>query len=120
MFNNVSKIAVDLFILFSFRYGSPIIFKPPETSINLKRHAAVDGSKYDVYTLGLLALDMFTQLSFSNEISKKLFVNLEADYWSKIMYPYIFRLLQVSKKLTNFLQIYFILILIIKHISFIY
>lgn len=97
LFNNINKIAVDLFNSFSFRYGSPIIFKPPETSIHLKRHAAVDGSKYDLYTLGLLALDMFTQLSFSNEISKQLFMNLKADYWSKIMYPYLFRLLQVSK-----------------------
>lgn len=112
--------AINLFNSFLFRYGSPLIFKPPETSIHSKRRAAVDGSKYDLYTLGLLALDMFTEMSFSKGVSQQDFTSCKTKYWSKIIYPCLFRLLQVRKKLTNLLQISPTLILKFKHFNFCY
>lgn len=76
------------------------MFKAPETVINSKKRAPVDGAKYDVYTLGLLALEMFSGMSFSKEISKTNLSECKINYWCELIYPCVFSLLAVSVECT--------------------
>lgn len=73
-------------------YGSPFIFRPPEALIT--EHgikATVDGFKYDMYTVGVLATEMFTQQS----ILKCPMWEEKDPKWSEVMYP---RMLDVLEK----------------------
>ena len=44
-------------------YVSPFIFRPPEAHIKDGNRVVVDGFKYDLYTQGLLAIELFTKRS---------------------------------------------------------
>lgn len=73
------------------RYASPFIYRPPEAPLlkNGKR-IVVDGFKYDIYTIGALATELFTKQRIWK--TKK---RLDPDRsWIDTMYPVIFGILE--------------------------
>ena len=70
------------------RYVSPIPYRPPETYTADGSWAAVNGIKYDCWTIGLLCIRVFTRVNFYQEEPPV------KNFWSKKMYPLLFDVLQ--------------------------
>ena len=51
-------------------YVSPFIYRPPEAFVKDGNRVIVDGFKYDVYTFGLLAAEIFTKLGVTKSAYK--------------------------------------------------
>lgn len=72
-------------------YASPVRYRPPEAQRTVDGRAPVNGQKYDIWTLGILALEMFTRQSLFEMIIPNI------KNWSEQVYPFIFYILQKNE-----------------------
>lgn len=72
---------------------SPYIYRPPEARQSESgRKAVVNGFKFDIYSVGLLGLEFFT----NEALGKALDWEQRPLSWTKDLYPKIYDNLQVS------------------------
>ena len=72
-----------------FRYGVPIPYRPPETCLAFEKCILVDGIKFDMWSYGILALNVFT-----NHFLKRR-VPLGMKKWHRDAYPLLYEAMQV-------------------------
>lgn len=86
------------------KYASPFIYRPPEAPLlkNGKR-IVVHGFKYDSYTIGILAAEVFTKQMILKTEKRR-----DPDRtWTDTIYPVIFSILE-KKQLKKFLKASFL------------
>ena len=81
-------------------YVSPLICRPPEAwqaPDNIK--TTVDGYKYDMYTIGILATELFTNRKITKKAKYRIYSAFRHSdpTWKKVMYPVIFNILKERK-----------------------
>lgn len=79
--------------LYFYSYASPLMYRPPEGICNASgNQAVVNGFQYDVYTIGMLCLELFTEQAFGHSQD----MGQIRPRWTADLYPKIFDILQVG------------------------
>lgn len=73
----------------SSRYDVPDEFRPPESYSALGGKFPVEGKAFDLWCLGLLSIELFSGKYLARKVSD------EVHSWSDIIYPNMFKILQV-------------------------
>lgn len=78
--------------MYRFSYASPLFCRPPEALITREGQTFVNGMKYDIWTLGVLALELFTREMLCETLLKTTGGRIYS--WIEQIYPVMLQILQ--------------------------
>lgn len=81
-----------MYFLFFPSYASPLHYRPPEAQFTREGQIPVNGIKYDIWTLGVLALEMFTRKMLSEALLNS--ASVRYFNWEEKIYPIMLQILQ--------------------------